>query len=526
MMELVVAILTPLRMKFIQFFIWKPFINSTFEPQRHQNELLLKILNKNHKTVYGIEHNFSEIRNYEDYIKAVPVNSYDDLKDYIHKQDSENVPYLTEESPVFYVLTSGTTGRSKKIPILKSSISHYRQSQQLLAFAMYLGIPSAYKGKILAMVSPSHEGLLDTGSPYGSMSGLIYQSMPRTLRTKYVVPLHVFEMANYDEKYLAIAESALKEKNISMIATANPTSLLKLDRVINDNADKLIESIRSTDAERADELQVLLAVDGSLSFAKIWPELKAITVWTGGSCGISILSLREMLPVDTRIVEVGYMSSEFRGGVTLDVLDNRQVPTFHQNFFEFVEKDAWEDGDAEFLKLDQISPGTQYYIFVTTQTGLYRYDINDLIEVTGRFNNTPTIQFVQKGRGVTNITGEKLYEAQLLSAIHETREQQKVSFDFFIMIAYPERYEYCLYIEHTPFDTSGIETQLRKSNMEFEDKQKSGRLKPLRTVFIESGTGDLYKKYCLQQGQREGQYKLMHLQYDKDCNFDFLSCER
>ncbi len=526
MTELLVSILMPLRMAFIRVFVWRPFIKSTHQPQYHQDNLLTKIVDKNKETVYGKEHNFRKIKNYDDYIESVPVNTYDNLKEYIDKQDVESFPYLTEESPVFYVLTSGTTGRSKKIPILKSSIAQYQQSQQLLAFAMYLGIPLAYKGKILAMVSPSHEGFLDTGSPYGSMSGLIYQSMPRTLRTKYVVPPHVFEMENYEKKYLAIAGSALMEKNISMIATANPTSLIKLDRVINDNADSLIEEIGISNRERAEELEGLLAANGALIFANIWPELKAITVWTGSSCAIPISSLREKLAVDTGIVEVGYMSSEFRGGVTIDVIDNKQVPTFHQNFFEFVEKDQWEEEEPRFLRLDEISPGIQYYIFVTTQTGLYRYDINDLVEVTGYFNNTPTIQFVQKGKGVTNITGEKLCEAQLLGAIEEFRQQQKIAFDFFILIAYPEQYEYCLYVEHTRFDSSDIEIKLRELNMEFEEKQKSGRLRPLRTVFIRNGAGDLYKKHCLEQGQREGQFKLMHLQYDQDCDFDFASHER
>jgi len=470
MRKLLVSMLIPLRMAFIKVFVWQPFIKATHDPQRHQNKLLLKILDKNKETVYGREHNFREIKNYDDYVNAVRFNSYDKLQDYIARQDLEKISYLTEEAPVFYVLTSGTTGRSKKIPILKSSIGHYKQSQQLLAYAMYQVIPSAYKGKILAMVSPAREGLLDTGSPYGSMSGLIYQSMPRTLKTKYVVPPHVFEMDDYEEKYLAIARAALIEKNISLIATANPTSLIKLDQVINEHADMLIDDIGSVYEIRAAELKKQLANRGSLIFADLWPELKAITVWTGGSCGIPISRLREKLPVDTRIVEVGYMSSEFRGGVTIDVLANRQVPTFHQNFFEFVEKDQWEENEPNFLRLDQITSGVQYYIFVTTQTGLYRYDINDLIEVTGFFNSTPTIQFVQKGKGVTNITGEKLCESQLLGAVQEFRVQQGVAFDFFMLIAYPEQYEYCLYIEHTRFDASDIETMLRKSNMEFEDK--------------------------------------------------------
>lgn len=526
MKELVVFILMPLRMAFIRIFVWRPFIKATHNPHYHQNKLLLQVLKKNKKTVYGKEHNFSEIKNYDDYIKSVPVNSYNDLEEYIDKQDVEKSQYLTAESPLFYAVTSGTTGRSKKIPILKTTIAQYQQSQQLLAYAMYQGISSAYAGKILAMVSPSREGLLDSGSPYGSMSGLIYQSMPKILRSKYVVPAHVFEIKNYENKYLAIARAALKEKSISMIATANPTSLIKLDQVINENVNTLIEEIDVTNKERAHELMGLLKDVGSLKFVDIWPKLKAITVWTGSSCAIPISHLRDKLSVDTRIVELGYMSTEFRGGVTIDVKSNKQVPTFHQNYFEFVEKNQWEEGIHNFLRLDQIIAGVQYYIFATTKAGLYRYDINDLIEVTGYFNSVPTIQFVQKGKGVTNITGEKLCEVQLLDAIQEFREEQGVEFEFFVLVAYPEKYEYCLFIEQAPFDAADIEIKLQKLNIEFEEKQKSGRLKPLRFIFIRSGSSDLYKKHCLERGQREGQYKMMHLQYDKDCGFDFFSMER
>ena len=222
-MQLVVSLLTSMRMAYIGAFVWKLFIRATHNPQPHQDKLLLEILQRNKATVYGREHNFAAITNYDDYKAAVPINSYDDLADYISRQDVEDLPCLTQESPAFYVMTSGTTGRSKQIPILQSGVKHYRQSQQLLAYAMYKDLPQAYKGKILAMVSPSHEGFLPSGRPYGSMSGLIYQSMPRTLRQKYVVPPKVFEMADYGEKYLEIARAALSEECISMIATANPT---------------------------------------------------------------------------------------------------------------------------------------------------------------------------------------------------------------------------------------------------------------------------------------------------------------
>ena len=47
--------------------------------------------------------------------------------------------------------------------------------------------------------------------------------------------------------------------------------------------------------------------------------------------------------------------------------------------------------------------------------------MNDLVEVTGRFANTPLLRFVQKGKGVTSLTGEKLYEAQVIQAVQDAR---------------------------------------------------------------------------------------------------------
>ena len=61
--------------------------------------------------------------------------------------------------------------------------------------------------------------------------------------------------------------------------------------------------------------------------------------------------------------------------------------------------------------------GLDYYIIVTTPSGLYRYFINDVVRVTGFLHAAPLLKFMQKGKGVTNITGEKLYEAQVLAAV-------------------------------------------------------------------------------------------------------------
>ena len=58
-------------------------------------------------------------------------------------------------------------------------------------------------------------------------------------------------------------------------------------------------------------------------------------------------------------------------------------------------------------------------------------------------------------------------------------------------------------------------------NLEYKSKLDSERLKPLRINFLREGTGEAYKQFCLSEGQREEQFKLVYLQSKADCGFDF-----
>ena len=208
--------------------------------------------------------------------------------------------------------------------------------------------------------------------------------------------------------------------------------------------------------------------------------------------------------------------------ITVDVLHNKSIPTIHENFFEFVECDAWENEEPAFLTIDALTEGQQYYVFATTQNGLYRYFINDIVEVDGWFNKTPTIRFVQKGKGVTNLTGEKLYESQVIEAVQKLAQEAGIEIDFFMMLGCPDTVQYTLYVEAKPSNAvAAFEAHLGTLNIEFESKRGSGRLNETQLAFLKPGVAEKYKQYCIEQGQREGQFKLLKLQYVKDCGFDF-----
>jgi hypothetical protein len=262
--------------------------------------------------------------------------------------------------------------------------------------------------------------------------------------------------------------------------------------------------------------------NGALTYADLWPNIRLVTTWTGGSCGIALAALRNTLPAGARVMELGYQASEFRGSLALAAETPGGLPPVHHHYFEFVEAAGWDDGNPKFLGIEELTTGRRYYVLVTTAAGLYRYFMNDLVEVTGYFRRTPLLRFVQKGRGVTNLTGEKLYEAQVIQAVQDAAGGYGVTPRFFLLVADEDTLGYRLYIE--PHDAAladahafaaEVDRRLSALNMEYASKRASGRLAPPALAWLRPGAADVWKAACVRAGQREGQYKPAALLYQK-----------
>jgi hypothetical protein len=237
--------------------------------------------------------------------------------------------------------------------------------------------------------------------------------------------------------------------------------------------------------------------------------------------------LRSELKRNTRIHELGYVSSEFRGTITIGKRPGSGLPTWDTHFFEFVERDRWDRDEPLFLTLDRLQKGVDYYVIVTTPSGLYRYFINDLVRVSAHLHRMPLLKFLQKGKGVTSITGEKLYEAQVLAAVRHVLEQHARSPRFVMMLADEELQRYRLYVEvegEAPIDGHAlggeVDAHLRKLNIEYETKRESGRLGEIIATWLRPGTEEAYKQASVSQGQREGQFKVVALAYKSKFSFD------
>ena len=528
--------------------------------EKNQEKVLLDILDMQKDTDYGNIHGFKDIRSVEDFRSRVPVNSYEDLRPLIEKQDATKKPVINVDNPYMYQVTSGTTGKAKLIPLLEKDIPARNALRNLQIFSLYRRRPAFLKGKIFAIVAPCVEGYTKNGTPFGSATGKTYEDASNLTKKRYLIPSTVFGIEDSTVRYRLMLQLALQEEDITYLTTANPSTFVLLIDVLNEKFDEVVSDLRNgtfiyEDAlkekekevidthiypypERADFLEKLKkeSQTGRLRYSDIWKKIDTVSTWTGGSCSIFVEQLREEFDEHVLIHDPGYISSEFWGTFIPEPGSAYGVPSVQYNFFEFVEKQHWEEGKKKMLSITDLEEGKQYYIFVTTPYGLYRYNMSDIISTKGSFGSIPLISFVQKGDGITSITGEKLHESQVISSVKAMEKEFRLDSGFYIMLADANNSSYTLYYEgKTPKDNLSIENKnneiveaveryLFENNMEYESKRKSNRLKRLRLLPLSAGTYAAYKDYCVEKRkQRREQYKVTPLQWADKVGFHFES---
>jgi len=492
------------------------FDEATRDPRRTQTELLLGMLRRNADTEYGRRYNFASINSVADYQKQVPLITYADIQ-----QDMERVAggaknVFTAEDPVMFAQTSGTTGKPKFIPVTPTDQGRAHKDQmRTWLYHAQKAHPGILDYKVVSMVSPAIEGYTESGVPFGSTSGHIYKNMPGIVRRAYSIPYEVFDIEDYQAKYYTIMRISL-EHDVHFLATANPSSILQLMDKANQYSEDLIGDIRAgtlsgqqdiepairkfvekrlrPNPKRAAQLEEMRSRrDGRLVPGDYWPDLGLIGCWKGGTVGHYLEKFGPWFnPDGTRPVPVrdwGYLSSEARGSIPLSDEGSKGVLTVATNFFEFVTVDEVEANPDKpeawpFLTAADLEMDGMYYIFVTTTSGLYRYDINDVIQVAGRYQQTPEIVFLRKGRGMTNITGEKLSVNQVIDGVQSAARATDLIPAHFKAEADTARSCYILRVEFAGH--AGEEQQLaflqevdrylKEVNIEYKSKRDSSRL--------------------------------------------------
>ena len=531
------------------------FEKATRDPRTSQSNFLMELVSRNRKTAYGMEHDFSSIHSVEDYRARVPINTYETLRRYIERHTKGEQNALIVDKPILFGVTSGTTGKPKHIPVTDYSRRKKKDVMDVWSYYIIRDHPKVLNGKILAIVSPETEGYTTSRVPFGAESGHAYRNMPEIVRNLYALPYEVFEIKDYDAKYYCILRVAI-EKNVSALATLNPSTILLLCQRIGKVKNRMFEDIRrgtlsdevnirydirkkiesrlKPNPARADELVMMSEKRGELLPVDFWPNLAIITCWKGGTVGIYISHFRKYFGENVSIRDFGYLSSEARASIPICDEGCGGVLAIQGNFYEFIPKEEAGRPDRRVLLADEVRTGEEYYVILTTPGGLYRYDIDDVVKVTGFFNRTPVIEFKQKGSIVSSVTGEKIYEVHINNAVHKATESAGVHLQFFSAFVEWEkipRYAFLVEIvnELSTDDKRqllrNIESELLKLNVEYETKRRSQRLDHPVLKIVPRGTFEEYRSKKVAQGSHDGQFKMPQLTSDLNFHKNFRIIE-
>jgi hypothetical protein len=449
---------------------------------------------------------------------------------------------------VLFAQTSGTTGDPKYIPVTptcqKAGVTptwlHFARADH----------PEMFAGKVITIVSQAIEGHTPSGIPFGSTSGMVIRELPGIVQSAYAVPYDVYEVSDYEAKYYALLRFGVAE-NVTMLGTANPSSVVKLAEMADRLADTLIRDIRDGTLTREvqidDRLRSLLEPKlranparaatleamrarrgGRLLPADYWPAMALIGCWKGGTVSSYIDRFPEWYDPDGKgmpaIRDMGYLASEARMSIPITDHGAGGVLTIHINFFEFVPAEEIDgnpdDPDSwRFLGVGDVEVGKEYYIFITTTGGLYRYDMNDVIEIVGHHQSVPVVVFRRKGRGMTNLTGEKLSVNQLIQAVAAASKETGLDAPHFKAEPDGENSRYVFKIEFSEIPSSegaiaflaSIDRSLSSLNIEWESKRGSNRLKAPVLHVMRLGWYERGKQKLVASGKRLFQAKTIIL---------------
>lgn len=513
------------------------------DSKKFQQKILENILHKNASSQFGKEHHFDSIESIQDFQKSVPIRDYEGHRPYINKLIDGETSVLTVDSPMMFNVTSGTTSEPKLIPLTKAMERKNSAIMKLWLAAAAKDHPQAFRGYFLGLVSPEVESFVGD-IPLGNISGRIYKRIPKMVRHHYAVPYDVFEVANYDQRYYLVLRFAV-EKNITFTATPNPSAYLRLADCLQKKSELLIKSIREgtlgiklasneqhiqlalekrlrPNPRRARSLEKILHQYDRLYPRDVWPQLRFLGCWTGGSVGILASKIRDFYGEALQIRDLGYLASEGRMSLPLRDGTPSGLLTLSTNFYEFVPEELDPLTNPTTLLAHELELGKTYYVILTNSGGLYRYDINDIVEVTGFTGTCPEIAFLRKGRDVVSITGEKLHVNHCIAALTHVLDPK----DFNQFRMWPDlelsRYEIALELSSEKNEEfrmrakcinflQDFDLQLQKQNAEYKSKRESSRLNAPVLHVMRKGWFEAERRFAFLSGKKDIQFKWTHL---------------
>lgn len=463
------------------------------KPEVFQEKIFREIVKRASPTLFGKDHGFAEIKNYDDFRRQVPIRDYEGLAGYIKMVTEGREGILWPGKPAYFAKTSGTTSGTKYIPITPDSLPNHINSARnaLLNYVHQTGNGHFLDGKLIFL---SGSPVLDMkgGVPTGRLSGIVNHHVPGYLRTNQMPSYATNCIEDWEEKLERIIDETI-DKRMTLISGIPPWVQMYFDRIM-ERTGKRIKDVFP---------DFSLFVYGGVNFEPYRAKLFE-------SIGKKIDSI-ETYPASEGFI--AYQDTQDQEGLLL--LSNSGI------FFEFIRADEFFNENPRRYSLSEVETGVNYVVIINSNAGLWGYNIGDTV----RFVSTKPHRILVTGRIKHFISafGEHVIGEEVEKALKKGLEvypgTEVVEFTVAPMVNPTDGlpyHEWFIEFAKPPADLSGfsmvVDEALQKLNVYYEDLITGKILQPLKITQMHR---EAFRSYMKSLGKLGGQNKVPRLANDR-----------
>lgn len=462
------------------------------KPVETQEKVFRDLITQAQHTQFGKDHDFANIKTFQDFAAKVPIRDYEQLRPYVDRIVKGEEDILWKGKPIYFAKTSGTTSGAKYIPLTKESMPYHIEAARnaILSYILETGKADFVDGKMIFLQgSPILEE--KNGIKLGRLSGIVAHFVPKYLQKNRMPSWETNCIEDWETKVDAIVEETFHENMtvISGIPSWVQMYFEKLQQKGNKPVGEIFKNFN-------------LFIYGGVNYEPYRAKFENLI-------GRKVDAI-ELFPASEGFF--AYQDSQKEKGMLL--LLNSGI------FYEFVIAEEFFTYNPKRYTIGEVELGVNYVLLLSTNAGLWAYNIGDTVQ----FTSLQPYRVIVSGRIKHYISafGEHVIGKEVEAALQEAMSGTDVRVNEFTVAPQitPKQglpyHEWFIEFENEPENLEDfafkIDQAMRKQNTYYDDLIVG---KVLRTVVITKVAKNGFQEYMKSIGKLGGQNKLPRLANDR-----------
>lgn len=458
-----------------------------------QKKVLFQLLRSGRRTLFGRDHRLQEVDDAAGFRQAVPVREYEALRPYIERAKAGEQDVLWPGRPLYFCKTSGTTSGTKFIPLTRDSMPNHIGTARnaLLCYIAGSGNSGFVDGKMIFLQGSPALDRLESGIPYGRLSGIVANHVPPYLQSNRLPSYETNCISDWETKVRAIVQETM-HADMRLISGIPSWVQMYFEYLLESSGKPDIRSLFP---------HFSLFVFGGVNYE---PYRRRMEQLMGGSVDT----------LETYPASEGFIAFQDRRD------DDSLLLNVHSGiYFEFIPVEEVHQPAPRRLGLEEVETGRNYALVLSNNAGLWGYSIGDTIRFTSV--DPPRIRVTGRIKHFTSAFGEHVIAEEVERAMAAAVERfgLKIAEFHVAPVVHPQQglpyHEWIMEMDDVPVNLEEIalylDSEMTRQNIYYRDLIAGG---VLRTLVITPVRRGVFNEYMRAQGRLGGQNKVQRLAND------------